>query len=256
MNTFIAQLRSTINARKKMTSPLYQVILAGKASQHLLRNFVIHRYPIKSFWTRNILGIAARVEDYSLRAALVENIYEEETGRLTNSERHLNSFIAFGKSVGVKEEELTNTPLLPETRAVIEHNLEVCNGSEHFVYGVASVLLLMEGQPPILSNKKESMLAVMRDVYKLPESGYNFFVHHANSQAEEEHVSELEDEHAQVAEELLIRYCHTTEMQERAKFFLHRAIERRHAHFDAIYRHFYRLEDRPFRYHEVMEQVV
>ncbi|VVO97733.1 hypothetical protein PS862_02679 [Pseudomonas fluorescens] len=246
--SFIAELHAMIGARKKMTSPLYQVILAGDASQHLLRNFVIHRYPIKNFWTRNIMGIASRVEDYELRASLVENIYEEETGGLTNSQRHLNSFAAFGKSVGVRPQEFTDAPLLPETRQVIEHNVSVCNGSEHFTYGVASVLLLMEGQPPILSSRKESMLSVMQEKYKLPEYGYEYFVHHASALAGDEHVSELEDEHAKVAEELLVRYCNTHEMQERAKFFLTRAIEHRHAHFDAIYRNFYNPEDKPFRF--------
>lgn len=248
MNTFIAELNAMIGARKKMTSPLYQVILAGQASQQLLRNFVIHRYPIKSFWTRNILGIAARVEDYELRASLVANIYEEETGRLTNSERHLNSFANFGKSVGVRDDELTKTPLLSETCAVIEHNLQVCNSTEHFTYGIASVLLLMEGQPPILSKKSESMLSVMRDVYGLPEWGYSYFVHHASSLATDEYVSKLEDEHATVAEELLMRYCVTSEMQERAKLYLKRAIELRHTHFNAIYHNFYYPEDRPFRF--------
>lgn len=248
MNDFIGALRSIINTRKKMTSPLYQLILAGQASQQLLRNFVIHRYPIKVLWTRNILGIASRVEDYALRASLVENIYEEETGRLTCSRRHLDSFAAFGRAVGATQEDLETTALLPETRAVIDHNLSLCNGPEHFVYGVASVLLLMEGQPPIISCKHESMLQVMRDAYMLPEYACEFFVHHASGHEDQNRVSELEDEHTQVAEKLLERYCCTDEMQERANLYLLRAIDLRHAHFDAIYRNYYREQDIPFRF--------
>jgi pyrroloquinoline-quinone synthase len=248
MIPLISELREMIASRKKMTSPLYKLILSGNAPQGLLRNFVIHRYPIKSFWTRNILGIASQVADYELRVPLVENILEEETGYLTKSERHLNSFAAFGRSVGVQEAELTGTKLLPETKAVIDHNVETCNGGVHFTGGVASVLLLMEGQPPILSQKNESMLAVMRDVYRLPESGYDYFVHHASSEAGKNGVSELEDEHAAVAEKILIRYCTTPELQDAAKFYLSRAIERRHAHFDAIFENFYEREDPPFRY--------
>jgi pyrroloquinoline-quinone synthase len=250
MSKFVDELRGMINARKKMTSPLYQVILSGKASQVLLQAFVIHRYPIKNFWTRNILGVAARVEDYPLRCALVENIYEEESGYLTRSKRHLDSFEDFGISVGVTKSELLDTPWLPETRAVIEHNLEVCNGVAHFTSGIASVLLLMEGQPPIVSENKKSMLSVMRDVYGLPREGYDYFVHHASSQADAAHVSELEEDHAHVAAQLIDKYCFGEELQTNARRFLSRAIERRHAHFDAIYRNFHRPTDVPFRYVE------
>lgn len=234
MADFVAELDRMIGERKKMTSDLYQTILAGKATERLLRNFVLHRWPIKSFWTRNILGIASRVEDYRLRVLLVENIYEEETGALSSSGRHLDTFADFGASVGLSAEALANAPVAPETAAVIEHNVRVCNGDTHFTEGVASVLLLMEGQPPIVDTNGKSMLSVMRDVYGLPEKGYEFFVHHASADAGDDAVSELEDEHAAAARELLVRYCDTPELRENAKAALANALELRHRHFDMI----------------------
>lgn len=250
MTDLIEILEARIRTRKKMTSPLYQVILSGRATRRLLQNFVVHRYPIKSFWTRNILGIASRVEDYDLRVELVENIYEEETGRITNSGRHLDSFVAFGRSVGVTREMIEGTPLLPETKAVIDHNVEACNGSVHFTAGVASVLLLMEGQPPIVSNDSMSMLAVMRDVYGLPPEGCDFFVHHASAASTDDHVSELEDDHADTAREILRRYCDTPELREQAVRYLDRALQRRHDHFDAILRTSYDAAEPVFRHPE------
>jgi pyrroloquinoline-quinone synthase len=246
VNDFIATLDRMIHERRKMTSPLYQTIMSGNATGRLLQNFVVHRYPIKAFWTRNILGIASRVPDYALRVDLVENIYEEETGNLSHSKRHLQSFADFGYAVGATDELMQNGPLLPETKAVIDHNVEVCNGTVHFTAGVASVLLLMEGQPPITAGKA-SMLSVMRDTYGLPPEGVDFFVHHASSDAGASGVSELEDDHAATARELLKRYCDTPELQEQAVFYLGRALERRHAHFDAIHR-FYDPAEGPFRY--------
>lgn len=254
--TFVRDLRDMINSRKKMTSRLYQVILSGNAPQRLLKNFVIHRYPIKNFWTRNILGIASRIDDYGLRSSLIENIYEEETGAITKSKRHLDTFADFGTAVGVTAEELHATPLLPQTKALIEHNLEVCNSSVHFTAGVASVLLLMEGQPPIMSQNRTSMLDVMRDVYLLPAEGYEFFVHHASSTATDDHVSALEDDHAQAAERILSRYCITAELQEQAKRYLQRAIDLRHAHFDAIHDLYHKPGEAPFRYRAVSQRAV
>jgi pyrroloquinoline-quinone synthase len=232
---FVAELDRMIHQRRKMTSPLYQHILAGRASQGLLREFVLHRYPIKAFWTRNILGIASRVEDYHLRCELVENIYEEETGRLTDSGRHLDTFVDVGVAFGLTREEVVNqTALLPETQAVIEHNVWACNSADvHFTVGVASVLLLMEGQPPIVDEAGRSMEQVMREVYGLPPKANTFFVHHASS-SDADHVSELEDDHAETARRLLARYCDTEERRAAARAGLERALELRHRHFDAI----------------------
>lgn len=248
---FVAELDSLIRSRKKMTSRLYRIILAGEASRSLLQQFVINRFPIKSFWTRNILGIASRVDDYRMRRELVENIYEEETGAISNSKRHLESFIDFGRSLGLSREQIVDSEWLPETRAVIEHNVGVCNREAvHFSEGVASVLLLMEGQPPITTASGTSMEAVMRDVYGLPKSGYDYFTHHASSGGSDEAhgVSELEDDHALTARSLLRRYCTTDELRTKAKAALVRAVELRHRHFDAILDRFYTPTDAPFRW--------
>jgi pyrroloquinoline-quinone synthase len=234
---FLAELDAVIVARKKMTSPLYQRILAGDASLDLLRTFVVQRYPIKAHWTRNILGIASRIDDYDLRCELVENIYEEETGALTNSRRHLETFVDFGLALGLSREEIeTPRHLFAETKAVIEHNVGVCNSyDKHFTLGVASVLLLMEGQPPIVSRDGSSMLAVMRDVYLLPPEGYEFFVHHASA-AQGNAVSEIEEDHGETARRILVRYCTSETMMDSALAALRRAVDLRHAHFDAILR--------------------
>jgi len=247
---FLGELDSIIAARKKMTSPLYQVILAGSASERLLQNFVIHRYPIKAHWTRNILGIASRIEDYQLRRELLDNIYEEETGVITQSKRHLETFVDFGLSLGLTRPQIVEPgPMLPETLAMIDHNVRVCNSHDvHFTLGVASVLLLMEGQPPIVNNQGSSMLAVMRDVYRLPPSGFEFFVHHASG-TEGAAVSEIEDDHAETARRILMKYCVTEAMKNDAAAALRRAIDLRHQHFDAMYR-FYDPVEPPFRYKE------
>jgi pyrroloquinoline-quinone synthase len=246
---FTDELKAMIRARKKMTSRLYRVILAGDATERLLQQFIVNRYPIKNLWTRNILGIAARVDDYKLRCELVENIYEEETGRLTGSKRHLQSFVDVGLALLLTEAQIVDAPLLPETRAVMEHNVGACNANDvHFTVGVASVLLLMEGQPPILSQAGSSMEAVMRDVYRLPPSGYDFFSHHASSGAAAAGVSPLEDDHADCAVALLRRYCTTDALQAQARAALARAIELRHEHFDAMYEKFYVAGEPPFRY--------
>ena len=247
-HSFVLDLDERIRSRKKMTHPLYQTILGGSAPQKLLQNFVLHRIPIKSLWTRNIMGIAARVEDYQLRAQLVSNIYEEETGGLSQTIRHLETFFQFGEGVGLSRSEMRNPIILPETQSVIDHNTRACNSDMHFTAGVASVLLLMEGQPPIVSDEGKSMEDVMLKLYGLPETHVVFFRLHASHCGNASGVSDLEDEHAEVARELLRKYCDTDELHQQATTFLERAIDLRHRHFDAIYNNFYDKSQKPFRW--------
>jgi pyrroloquinoline-quinone synthase len=246
---FVAELDATIRGRAKTTSPLYQTILAGQATPRLLGKFVEQRWPIKNWYTRNVTGVACRIDNVQIRRSLVENAYEEESGALSGSKRHLETFEDFGRSVGIDPGSLPALPLFPETVAVIEHNKNACNDTNvHFTEGAASVLLLMEGQPPITDKSGHSMMAVMRDVYKLPEWGYEFFKHHASSDADHDGASELEDEHTEPLRELLARYCDTPELQARARESLNTAIELRHAHFDAILREAYDPAEPVFRY--------
>ena len=245
---FINSLFTAIHERRKITSPLYQVILDGRASQRLLQNFVIHRYPIKNLWVRHLMATGARIEDHRLRRLFVENAFEEETGGETHSDRHVQTFLDFGECVGVSQETVLNAPLLPETQALVDHNLHACNDTNvPMTEGAASVLLLMEGQPPIVNKSGMSMEAVMRDVYQLPEIGYRFFTHHASGTSDEDRVSALEDKHTAAIIELLRRYCTTEALQEGARRSLDRAIELRHRHFDAIYR-YYDPSEPVFRY--------
>src|SRR6476619_6049910 len=180
MDDFLKKLTDMIWERRKITSPLYQIIMRGEATRRVLQNFVIHRYPIKNIYTRNVMGVGSRIEDHKLRRLFVENVYEEETGAQTNSGRHVDIFLTFGEYLGVSTETALNTPLLPETKALVDFNLDACNNTNVPIGdGAASVLLLMEGQPPIVNKTGNSMEAVMRDVYKLPRKESEFFTNHA-----------------------------------------------------------------------------
>ena len=114
--------------------------------------------------------------------------------------------------------------------------------------GVVSVIYLMEGQPPIVNSDGKSMESVMQNVYNLPETGIEFFTHHASSSEEDEGVSELEDEHAKACVDLIKMYCITPELQEQALGFMDKALELRHKHFDMIYDDFYDSNEPIFKY--------
>jgi pyrroloquinoline-quinone synthase len=162
----------------------------------------------------------------------------------------VQTFLTFGEYLGVPAETAINTPMLPETKALVDFNLNACNNTNVPIGdGAASVLLLMEGQPPIVNKNGNSMESVMRDVYKLPRKAYEFFTHHASSNADQKYVSDLEDTHTSAITEVLRRYCTTDELQQSAMRSLETAIDLRHKHFDAMYE-FYDPSEPVFRYSE------
>lgn len=248
-SAFVETCFNLIASRKKMSSKLYQVILEGNASSTLLKEFIINRYPIKDYWTRNLMGIGSRIDEYELRKKLVENVYEEETGGFTGGGRHVNSFMNIGHALGISIENVKNRELLPETKAIIEHNLKVCNDTNiHFTQGVVSVILLMEGQPPIVSSNNKSMEWVFKNVYGLPKEGYDFFTHHSSNDISENSVSILEDDHTKNMIDIINKYCITEKLQNEALQALEKAILLRHQHFDAIYNNYYNHKEPTYRW--------
>ena len=61
MDDFLQKLTDIIWERRKITSPLYRLIMSGEATLRVLQNFVIHRYPIKNIYTRNLMGVGSRI---------------------------------------------------------------------------------------------------------------------------------------------------------------------------------------------------
>lgn len=225
----VNKLVDIVEENKKITHPLYQTIMKGEATRELLKNFVLHRYHIKSFWTRNISAIHSKCPDVDARVALAENIFEEETGQLTNSKRHLDLFFNFGQQFGLTREDIDNVELLPETRDVIAWNNKVCGPEHHLVEAVSALIIYMEGQPPVELDGA-TMNHAMRHFYNINDDAMTYFTIHSS------HENDVEDDHAEVGFNLVKAYATTEELQQKCIDALHKSIDVRMKHFSAILR--------------------
>ncbi|MGF7046230.1 pyrroloquinoline-quinone synthase [Paenibacillus sp. DS2015] len=226
---FVEKLKSIVTENQKITHPLYQIIMKGEASSELLKNFVLHRYHIKSFWTRNISAIHSKTSDVNVRKELAENIYEEETGKITGTMRHLDLFFKIGEQFGLTWDDIDNCNVLPESQDVINWNNQVCGPDHHLVEAVAALIVYMEGQPPVTWEGR-TMNQAMSHFYNLNEAGVSYFVIHSS------HDMEVEEDHAEAGYELLRNYAITEELQEKAVAALYKSIDVRMKHFSAILR--------------------
>lgn len=234
----VAKLQEIVYENRKITHPLYQTIMKGEATPLLLKNFVLHRYHIKSFWTRNISAIHSKTPDVPARISLAENIFEEETGKLTGTMRHLDLFFKFGEQFGLTWEEVENLELLPETRDIIEWNNKVCGHEHHLVEAVAALIIYMEGQPPVTWDGR-AMNDAMRHFYQINEEGRSYFNIHSSNDME------VEEDHAEVGFELIRKYAVTEELQQKTIEALRKSIDVRMKHFTAILRESEKQADAP-----------
>ncbi len=226
---FVEKLKNIVEENKKITHPLYQIIMKGEATSELLKNFVLHRYHIKSFWTRNISAIHSKTPDVETRKELAENIYEEETGKLTGTMRHLELFFKIGEQFGLTWEDIENCDILPESQDVIDWNNKVCGPDHHLVEAVAALIVYMEGQPPV-SWDGRTMNEAMKHFYNLNKEGVQYFTIHSS------HDMEVEEDHAEAGYDILRKYAINEELQEKAIMALYKSVEVRMKHFSAILR--------------------
>ncbi|AMA73435.1 iron-containing redox enzyme family protein [Aneurinibacillus thermoaerophilus] len=225
----IQKLKDIVYENRKITHPLYQTIMKGEATPLLLKNFVLHRYHIKSFWTRNISAIHSKCPDVEARIHLAENIYEEETGKISGTERHLDLFVKFGEQFGLTWDEINNLEILPESQAVIDWNNTVCGPNHHFLEAVSALIIYMEGQPPV-EWEGRTMNHAMNYFYNVNEAGRSYFNIHSSDQME------IEEDHAEIGYELIRKYATTEELQQKVIDALYKSIDVRMKHFSAILR--------------------
>lgn len=86
-----------------------------------------------------------------VRALLAENIYEEDTGRLSVGESHPNLFLTMMKGLGYDPDEFRNVELLPASRAYRQWLEEISIDSQ-WVQGAAALTILVEGS---INDRKE-----------------------------------------------------------------------------------------------------
>ncbi len=86
-----------------------------------------------------------------VRALLAENIYEEDTGRLSLGRSHPELFLTMMEGLGFRSEEFSDVLLLPASRTYREW-LEHISLQSKWVLGVAALTIFVEGS---IKDRKE-----------------------------------------------------------------------------------------------------
>ncbi len=197
---FADELMGEIRARRSFGGhPLWKRIEEGRASPGVLRRFAEQFFLQVFEFPRAVSALHSRCTDLGERLKLAESLYEEETGRLSNTKPHPELFLDFASALQLDRERVPETSPLPSTAALI-HWFEYSTKILSFVEGVAAINLAAEGQ--VVGAFGPFARSLQRH-YGLSQSAVAFW-----------DVHELADaEHSDVGDHIVFRHAASDETQ-------------------------------------------
>ncbi|HVG20312.1 MAG TPA: iron-containing redox enzyme family protein [Blastocatellia bacterium] len=222
---FQRRLENELSSRMTLDHPILAEMSKPKRNMELLRLMALQGYQLTKMFAKYIGGLYyyCPVEKFSRRLAL--NLYEEETGKISKTDGHLQLMQKFIYALGVSRKELEAATPLPETTELIEYRRLLVESREDFHMAAAAVMIASEGQN--LEKKAGKMRhELLPQVYGLSQDDLLFFVVHAA-----EDIGHVKD-----GLELVSLVCDTEEKQQDAIRAIHETCDRFWGFYNGIQR--------------------
>src|SRR5690349_13139854 len=133
----------------------------------------IHFQQEYAVYVRDFPVLLARIHGHNpppeVRGMLAENIYEEDTGRLSLGRSHPDLFLTMMEGLGYGRSEFERIRLLPASR-IYRAWLERATGNKNWIIGAAAMTIFVEGsvkdRQEIMNPSKPKTEAEIEDVVK------------------------------------------------------------------------------------------
>ena len=219
---FIRDLVARIQARRTFGGhPLWHQIADGKLDRNQLRLFAVQFFLQVREFPRAVSAMHANCPFPEERMKLAENVYEEETGRISGcNQPHPELFIRFGEAVGLERAEMTEGQPLPATRALIDW-FELSTKQRSFIEAAAAINLAAEGQVP---GAFGPMARRLEAHYGLSKQAVAFWDVHEMADAD----------HSDVGDHIVVRHATDAALQARVRDALQHSLDAWWHFFDGI----------------------
>ncbi|HEX8089862.1 MAG TPA: iron-containing redox enzyme family protein [Blastocatellia bacterium] len=222
---FQVQLEKELSSRLTLDHPILTEMAMPKRNMELLKLMALQGYQLTKMFAKYIAGLYYHcpVEKFSRRLAL--NLYEEETGKISKTDGHLQLMQKFIYALGVSRQELDAAQPLPETSELIEYRRKLVESPTEFHKAAAAVMIASEGQN--LEKKAGKMRhELLPEIYGLTPDDLLFFAVHAA-----EDIGHVKD-----GLEIVSLVCDTDEKQQDAIRAIHETCDRFWGFYDGIQR--------------------
>ncbi len=174
LNALIDRLER--NGRTLKSHPTIDKIERGELTMPQLRHWATQLFAGNKGHNANILGlIYAKCDDFPARKAIVENLIEEELGRVSGANRsHPELYLEFGESIGIGRDKLLNARMTPDATAMMHWMYWLADAKPWYVT-LAGISLGSELFNP---DAYERVIDGLKRNYKLSDDALLFFSVH------------------------------------------------------------------------------
>lgn len=226
---FKAELEKTLHQRLRDDHPITRELFTSR-DPNLMRMMVLQGYQLTKVFAIYVGGLYYRCPLAKHRKKFAFNIFEEETGRISKTNGHLELLDKFTRALNITKEELNSVKVNPETQELIDYRFRLIENPATFHQAASAVMIASEGQ-----NLEERVGSLRRDViaegFGLKPEDLLFFKVHA-----EEDVYHVQD-----GLNCVVDVCTTEQMQQEAIAAIHETCDRFWRHYDGIFREYKRI---------------
>ncbi len=200
--------------------PFVEKFRRAQLSRDQVRHWIEQQFYLTGRVHDLIGPLYVHCEDAQVRAEILNNLIEEETGKMSGSAPHPELYIRLGEALGSTRERMLNIQPLPETLALRTWWIWLVE-KRPFVEGLASVSVAGEGQVP---GAAKEFARILEQEYGLTHEQSAFWWVH----------EEADREHGNGAMEIVAKLARTDEEQQRVRAVVRNTLELMWRFFDAL----------------------
>ena len=212
---FRRELEDALFGHRTISHPLVQELAKPVKNLRLMKFIALQGYQLTKHFARYVGGLYQNCEIGYYRKRLAVNLYEEETGKLSNTANHEILMQRFIRAIGISNEERDTAIALPTTQELIDYRWNLVKNPETFHMGAAAIMIASEGQN-LEEEAGKARHQLLPSLYNLKPEDLIFFSVHAHEDIY--HVREGLD--------LVSEICDTPEKKSEALEAVHETCKR------------------------------
>lgn len=175
---FKKQCYATIEKHTSVAHPLVAELVKPEANWELLQAMTLQGYQLTKHFLTYIEHLFFYCPLPKHKKALMVNMYEEETGRLSGTKNHVRLMQDFVRAIRVDDATRDAVKPYPQTQELIDYRMDLVKNPETYHLGAAAVAIASEGQN-LEDTAGQHRHSLLGDVYGLTDQDTLFFSVHA-----------------------------------------------------------------------------
>jgi len=170
-------LEKELHSHLTLDHPVVIELVKAKPNWPLIRMMSLQGYQLTKNFLKYVETLFYHCPLPIHKTRLLYNLFEEETGRISNTKNHVVLMQDFIRAIGISDEERDAAVAYPETQALIDYRMNAVCDPEQYHIAAAAVMIGSEGQN-LETRAGEARHEILGKMYDLKEADVLFFSVH------------------------------------------------------------------------------